>query len=152
MKIRHWATEYGIAVGLTVFFAIVLGQLPLFRETFIGKLRASDLVQFLGYGGALTMAWLSARKLSNELPGEWKAMAPFRALLLPLATLVTTALAYSVLLLVCEPFLNKAAKGIYRWAFILGIVGSVGWFLFAWIRKCVPLLAAMDARRMRKAA
>ena len=78
-------------------------------------------------------------------------MAPFRTLLLPLATLVTTALAYSVLLLVCEPFLNKAAKGIYRWAFILGIVGSVGWLLFAWIRKCVPLLADMDSRRMQKA-
>ena len=31
MKIRQWATEYGIAVGLTVFFAIVLGQLPIRR-------------------------------------------------------------------------------------------------------------------------
>ena len=76
MKIRQWATEYGIAVGLTVFFAIVLGQLPLFRETFIGKLRASDLVQFLGYGGALTMAWLSARKLSNDFPGNGKRWLP----------------------------------------------------------------------------
>ena len=150
MKVRQWATEYGSAVGLTVFFAIVLGQLPLFRETFVGKLRASDLVQFLGYGGALTIAWLGARQLANDFPEEWKSMAPFLALLLPLATPVTTALSYSVLLLICEPFLSKAAKGMYRWVFISGIVGSVGWFLFAWIWKCAPLIAAMDSRKCGK--
>src|SRR5215210_1277325 len=117
MKVRQWATEYGAAIGLTVFFAMVLGQVPLFRETSVGKLRASDLVQFLGYGGALTIAWLSARRLGDDFPEAWKWMAPFKGALLPLMTLVTTTLLYSLLLLICEPFLGKAAKTMYNWIF-----------------------------------
>jgi hypothetical protein len=152
MKVRQWATEYGAAIGLTVLFAMVLGHVPLFRETSVGKLRASDLVQFLGYGGALTIAWLSARKLVNDFRDDWKGVTPFKGVLLPLMTLLTTALSYSVLLLVCEPFLNKVAKGIYNWIFIMGIVGSAGWFIFAWIWKCAPLIATTDSRKLRKAA
>ena len=152
MKVRQWATVYGAAVGLTVVFAMVLGQVPLFRGTSVGRLRASDLVQFLGYGGALMTAWVSARQLANDFPDEWTRMTPFKPMLLPLMTLMTTALSYSVLLLVCEPFLSKATKGIYNWIFIVGIVGSVGWFIFAWIWKCAPLIAATDSRKLRKAA
>ena len=152
MKARKWATEYGVAIGLTFFFAMVLGQIPLFRETALGKLHASDVVQFLGYGGALAIAWRSALQLANHPPEDWKWLTPFQALVLPLATLVTMTLSYSVLLLVCEPFLNKAAKSIYNWIFIVGIVGSVGWFILAWIQKCAPLVAAMDSRKLRKVA
>lgn len=152
MKARKWATEYGVAIGLTFFFAMVLGQIPLFRETAIGKLRASDLVQFLGYSGGLAITWLGARNLANDPPEDWKWLTPFRALILPLVTLVTTVLSYNVLLLVCEPFLNKAAKGIYNWMFIVGIVGSAAWLILSWIQKCAPLVASMESRKLRKAA
>lgn len=152
MKARKWAMEYGVAIGLTVFFAMVLGQVPLFRETAVGKLHASDLVQFLGYGGGLVITWLSARRLASELPDDWKWLMPFRAVILPLATLITTALSYSILLLVCEPFLGKTAKGLYNWFFISGIVGSAGWLILAWIRTSAPLVASMESRKLRKAA
>lgn len=152
MKARKWATEYGVGIGLTVLFAAVLGHLPLFRETSVGKLHASDLVQFLGYGGALAIIWLSARRLSDDPPEDWKWLTPFRALILPLAALITTALAYSVLLLICEPFLSKAAKSIYNWMFITGIVGSTAWLVFTWIQRCAPLVGTMEPKKVRKAA
>ena len=55
MKARTWMMEYGVAIVLTFLFAVILGQIPLFRETAVGKLHASDLVQFIGYGGAMIM-------------------------------------------------------------------------------------------------
>lgn len=152
MKARKWVMEYGIAMGLTFLFAAVLGQVPLFRETAVGKLHASDLVQFLGYGGALAIGWFSARNLASDPPEDWKWLVPFRALVLPLATLVTMGLSYGVLMLICEPFLSKAGKGIYNWTFIVGIVGSAVWLIFTWIQKSAPLVAAMDSRKLRKAA
>ncbi len=152
MKARKWVMEYGVAMGLAFLFALVLGQIPLFRETTIGKLRASDLVQFLGYSGALAIGWFSARELAANPPEEWKWLMPFRALVVPLATLLAVALAYGVLLLVCAPFLSKAARGIYNWMFIAGIVGSAAWLIVTWLRRCAPAVAESDGRRLRKAA
>jgi hypothetical protein len=152
MKARKWAMEYGVAIGFTVLLSAILGQIPLFRSSSIGKLQASDLVQFLGYGAALAIAWVSARRLANDLPEEWKRLAPIRPLIQPAATLVTIALAYSVVLLVCGPFLGKTARGVYNWVFIAGIVGSAAWLIFSWITKCAPLMESAEGRKLRKAA
>lgn len=152
MKARKWVMEYGVAIGLTVLFSLVLGHVPLFRETTIGKLRASDLVQFLGYSGALAIGWFSARRLAANPPDEWKWLAPFRGLIVPLATLLAVALAYGVGLLVCAPFFGKAMRGIYNWTFIAGIVGSAVWLIVTWLRRCAPLVAEAESRKLRKAA
>lgn len=152
MKARKWMMEYGVAISLAVIFAAVLGHLPLFRETTVGKLHASDLVQFLGYSGALTIAWLGARQLALEPPENWKWLTPYRALILPGVTLITITLGYGVLLYVCQPFLGKFGKSIYNWLFIVGIVGASGWFILTWVQKCVPEVVAVEPRRTKKLA
>ncbi|HEY5627015.1 MAG TPA: hypothetical protein VIR79_03655 [Nitrospira sp.] len=152
MTARKWMMEYGVAMILAAFFAVLLGQLPLFRGTTVGKLHASDLVQFLGYSGALIVAWFGARRLAAEPPDEWKWMMPYRALVLPVATLLIVAVAYAVLLYVCGPFLGKTGKSIYNWMFIIGIVSASVWLIFTWVQKCVPQVAAAESRRLRKQA
>lgn len=152
MKARTWMMQYGVAMMLSCAFALILGQVPLFRETAVGKLTASDLVQFLGYSCAMALAWIGARQLAADPPEEWKWLSPYRALVLPVTTLVTVILAYGVLLLVGGPFLTKSAKGMYNWMFIVGIVAAVAWLIVTWVRTCAPLVAATDSRRLKKAA
>src|SRR5690349_18824909 len=118
MEARRWVMEYGVALALAFLLAMILGQIPLFRETSVGKLRASDLVQFVGYSGSLVIGWLGARALSRNPPAEWKWMTPFQGLVVPLATLLTITIAYGVLLFVLEPFLGKSGKAVYNWIFI----------------------------------
>jgi hypothetical protein len=152
MNARKWMMEYGVAMGFTVLSTMVLGHIPLFRETAIGKLHASDLVQFIGYGGALVIAWLGARQLATEPPDDWKWLTPYRALILPVTTLAIVAMSYGVLLYVCDPFFSKTGKGIYNWIFIIGIVASTAWLIVTWVRKCAPQVAAVESRRLRKQA
>lgn len=144
--------EYGVALVLAFLIAMILGQVSLFRETSVGKLRASDLVQFVGYSGSLVIGWLGARELARNPPAEWKWMVPFQGLIVPLATLLAIALAYGVLLFALEPFLGKFGKTIYNWVFIMAIVVDSIWLILSWVWKCAPLVAAMDSRKLRKAA
>jgi hypothetical protein len=152
MKARKWMMEYGVAMILAVVCAVILGHLPLFREATIGKLHASDLVQFIGYGGAIVLAWFGARQLSDEPPEDWKWLVPYRALILPMTTLVIVGLAYRVLLYACEPFLGKGGKDVYNWVFVVGLIACCIWLITAWLQKCVPQVASMETRRLRKAA
>jgi len=144
--------EYGVAIILTALFAVVLGRIPLFRETAVGSLHASDLVQFIGYGGAMVIAWFGARQLSVEPPVDWKWLMPYRALILPMVTLAMVAIAYGVLLYVCEPFMSKSGKTVYNWLFIAGIVAASVWLIMTWVMKCAPQVAAMESRKLRRAA
>ncbi len=151
MKARQWILEYGVAMGLSFLFAAILGQVPLFRETAVGKVHASDIVQFLGYSGALVIAGFGARQLSGDPPDNWKWLAPYRALIQPVTVLAMVVLSYGVLLLLCGPYLSKPARGIYNWVFIIGIVTDVAWIITTWVKKCAPLVAAMVPRRLNKA-
>jgi len=152
MNARKWMMEYGVAMVLTFVFAVILGHVPLFRETTIGKLHASDLVQGIGYGGALVIAWFGARQLAAEPPNDWKWLMPYRALILPVTTLAIVAISYGVLLYVCDPFLSKLGREIYNWIYIAAIVASSVWLILSWVQKCAPLVAAVDSRKLRKAA
>ena len=144
--------EYGVALVLAFLLAMILGQVSLFRETSVGKLRASDLVQFVGYSGSLVIGWLGARELARNPPTEWKWMVPFQGLVVPLATLFASAIAYGVLLFPLEPFLGKLGKAMYNWVFIAAIVADSIWLILSWVWKCAPLVAAMESRKLRKAA
>jgi hypothetical protein len=152
MNARKWMMEYGVAMVLTFVFAVILGHVPLFRETTIGKLHASDLVQGIGYGGALVIAWFGARQLAAEPPNDWKWLMPYRALILPVTTLAIVTISYGVLLYVCDPFLSKLGREIYNWIFIAAIVASSVWLILSWVQKSAPLVAATDSRKLRKAA
>jgi hypothetical protein len=144
--------EYGVALGLVVLLAMILGQVPLFRETSVGKLRASDLVQFVGYSGSLVIGWLGARALARNPPEEWKWIVPFQGLVMPLATLLAITMAYGVLLFALEPFFGKFGKAIYNWVFIAAIVADSIWLILSWVWKCASLVASTEFRKLRKAA
>jgi hypothetical protein len=118
----------------------------------VGKLRASDLVQFIGYGGALVIAWMGARQLATKPPEEWPWIAPFQAIILPLATLFAVTIGYGVSLFVAGPFLGKSGKMAYNWVFITGIVSCSAWLILNWAKKCAVLVAEKDSRKLRKAA
>ena len=152
MNARKWMMEYGVVMVFTFLFALILGHIPLFRETTIGKIHASDLVQCIGYGGALVIAWFGALQLAAEPPDDWKWLTPYRALILPVTTLAIMAISYGVLLYVCDPFLSKSGKGIYNWIFIAAIVASSAWLIVTWVRKCASQVAAVESRRLRKQA
>ena len=152
MNARKWIMQYGVAMVLMFVSAVIMGHIPLFRETTIGKLHASDLVQCIGYGGALVIAWFGARQLAAEPPDDWKWLMPYRALILPVTTLAIVAISYGVLLYVCDPFLSKSGKWIYNWIFVAAIVAGSVWFVLSWVQKCAPLVAAMGSRKLRKAA
>ena len=152
MKARKWMIEYGVAMIFAVICAAILGHLSLFRQATVGKLHASDLVQFIGYGGAIVLAWMGARQLATEPPEEWRWLLPYRALILPLTTLVMVGVAYQVLLYACEPFLARGGKDLYNWIFVVGLIASCIWLLMTWLQKCASQVASMDGRRLRKAA
>jgi hypothetical protein len=152
MNARKWMMEYGVAMVATFLFAVILGQIPLFRSTAVWKLHASDLVQFIGYSGALVIAWFGARQLAADPPKDWKWLMPYRALILPVMTLVIVGMAYGVLLFVLGPLLSKLGKGTYNWIFIVGIVGSIVWLILSWVKKSAALVAAEEPRKLRKAA
>jgi hypothetical protein len=152
MNARKWMMEYGVAMVLTFLFAVILGHIPLFRETTVGKLHASDLVQFIGYGGVLVIAWVGARQLAAEPPEDWKWLMPYRAMILPMTTLAIVSISYGVSLYVCDPFLSKSGRGIYNWMFILGIVATSAWLIVTWVRKCASQVAEVESRRLGKHA
>lgn len=152
MGIRRWAIHYGVAIVLAFLLGLILGQIPLFRETSVAKLRASDLVQFIGYGGAVVMAWAGAHDLARHSPADVKWIGPFQSIIVPLATLLSVGIAYGVLLLVVEPFLGKVGRGIYNWIFIVMIMGNGVWLIINWMKKCAPLIATKETPKVRKAA
>jgi hypothetical protein len=152
MTARKWMMEYGVAMILAVLCAVILGHLPLFREATMGKLHASDFVQFIGYGGAIVLAWFGARQLAADPPEDWKWLAPYRVLILPVTTLVIVGLAYDVLLYACEPFLSKSGKETYNWIFVVTLIACCAWLIVTWVQKCAPQVAAMESRRLRKQA
>jgi len=152
MTARKWMMEYGVAMILAVLCAVILGHLPLFREATMGKLHASDFVQFIGYGGAIVLAWFGARQLAADPPEDWKWLVPYRVLILPVTTLVIVGLAYDVLLYACEPFLSKSGKETYNWVFVVALIACCAWLIVTWVQKCAPQVAAMESRRLRKQA
>ncbi len=152
MGARRWMMEYGVALVLAFLFAMILGQVSLFRESSLGKLRASDLVQFVGYSGSVVIGWLGARALARNPPVEWKWMVPFQGLVVPCVTLLAITIAYGVLLFALDPFLGKVGKAIYNWVFIVAIVADSIWLIYSWVWKCAPLVAAMESRKLHKSA
>ncbi len=152
MLTKKWLMQYGVAVVLAALFAAILGQVPLFRETMVGKFRASNLVQFIGYGAALVTILIGARQIATDRSAEWKWLGPFRELVLPASTLVVLALAYNVVLLLLGPFLGKDGKPVYNWTFVIGIVAASGWVIVTWVRKCAPQLADTGHEEPKHAA
>ncbi|MFZ5863117.1 MAG: hypothetical protein ACOYXR_09800 [Nitrospirota bacterium] len=141
MHTKRWIMQYGVAVALAAVFAAILGQIPLFREATIGKFRASNLVQFIGYGAALVTIFFGARQIAADQSDDWKWLGPFRAIVVPVAVLVVLPLAYHVALLGLGPLLGKGGQPVYNWAFVIAIVAAAAWVIVTWVNTCAPQIA-----------
>jgi hypothetical protein len=138
-----WVGHYAVGILIALLLGAVLGSLPLFHQSlFPSKLRASDLVSFMAYGGALLMFWLVGQRAAAQLEQE-KTLVFLRPLIMPVVHLIVLTVGYMVLLLVIGPFLDQTAKSFYNWIFIVGIVGASLWLTLAWLRQSVPLLESM---------
>ncbi len=128
-----WAIRYAVVIVLALVLALALGEMDLFKTTRIGKsgFTAARLVQFLGYGGALLIFWLLAQRAALLIEGKSSAWGLLRSILLPLATLIVVASGHAVALLILGPLMNKTWLQIYNWVFILAIVLSAAWLMFA---------------------
>jgi hypothetical protein len=152
VKPRAWMIQYGVAIIMASLIGVVFGNIPLFKQTSVGTthLRAADIIQFIGYGGALVLLWLLARQVASVVTVDLKWSHALRHLLVPTMTLVVLCGAYGVLLLVCGPFLSKAGRTIYNWLFVTGISGVAVWMVITWFTKSARLIADFDIPRRSK--
>lgn len=128
-----WLLRYAVVVVLAVILAVALGEMSLFKTTRIGKtgLNAARIVQFLGFGGALLVLWLTAQRAAALLPGHDRQWGMVKAILLPLTTLVAIAAGQAVVALLLGPLMSRLWQEIYNWIAVAAIILSAGWLLFA---------------------
>lgn len=150
MKSWNWVVHYSIAIILALILGTLLASFPLFRESAFGHthLRASHLVKFLGYGGALLLFWFAGHRASGQLQEERNGLAPLHYVIMPLVSLIVLSGGYEVLLQVLGPFLGKTGKSMYNWLFIAGLAGSALWLTVTWLRHAEPLLNTIKTVRV----
>jgi len=85
MRAWGWAVQYGTALFLALVLGALLGSIPLFKETIpgTGRLTASDIVQFLGYGTALLMLWMGARRAATQIPEDGRGLSFLGRIVVP---------------------------------------------------------------------
>lgn len=152
-----WTARYLVVIVLALVLAAVLGEMELFKTTRFGKsgFNAARVAQFLGYGGALLVFWLLARRAAGLISREDERSKLLKSVLVPLATLIVVACAHSVLLLIVGPLMNKAWLPAYNWTFIAGIIVSATWLvaaLFTGSSSLEPLFGTARAARRQERA
>ena len=146
-----WLVRYAVVIVLALVLAAALGEMELFKTTKLGKsgLNAARLVQFLGFGGALAVLWLTAQRAAVLLPaddGRWNVL---KSILLPLATLIVVASGQAVLLYILGPLMNKAWQQAYNWFAIAAIIAAAAWLvaaLFTGSASLAPLFGGRTSR------
>ncbi|BCK87212.1 hypothetical protein MIZ01_0983 [Sideroxyarcus emersonii] len=148
-----WVGRYVAVIVLSLILATALGNMDLFVKTTIeGKLNASHIVEFLGYGMALAAFWVLGQRATMAVQrheGKWSFM---QHLILPAVSLVAVALAYSVMLLLLKPLMDTALHNIYNWIFIVAILGCAGWLVMAVLNQSASLTALFTERRSAEPA
>ena len=140
-----WLLHYAVAILLALVLGTILGSLSLFTETFLPatRLRASDLVQFMGYAGALVLLGLVGQRAAAELQ-KLKNLLFLCPVIMPAMTLIVLLVGYKVVLLVATPFLDRNGQSLYNWTVMTGIVSASFWLILAWLRQSAPLLESME--------
>lgn len=128
-----WFIRYAAVIVVTLVLAMALGSMDLFKSTpLVGeKLSAAHLVEFLGFGGALAVFWLTARRAAKILVDDGGRWSFIHYVLVPAATLFVIACAHGVLLLLLKPFMGDSAGTLYNWLFIIAILAASAWLLLA---------------------
>lgn len=146
-----WLIRYAVVIILALILAAAFGEMELFKTTRFGKsgLNAARLAQFLGYGGALAVLWLMARRATDLLPSDAEPWKVLKVILVPLATLIVIACGQAVLLLVLGPVMNKAWRQAYNWVAIAAIIAAAAWLvaaLFTGSSSLAPLFKKRETR------
>lgn len=146
-----WMVRYGVVIVLAAALAAALGEMALFKTTRIARtgLNAARIVQFLGYGGALFVLWLLARRAATLLPAQDRRWGVVKSVALPLATLLVVAAGQAVGLLLLGPLMSKAWHEAYNWAAIAAIIASAVWLLLALFTGSASLAAFFGNGRAR---
>lgn len=134
-----WVIRHLAVILLLVVLAASLGSMSLFEKTRLGRLTADHLVQFIGYGAALIVAWMLGRQATITVRKLGGKLLAFQHLILPAMSLLVVALAYSVILLVLKPFLSANLMDIYNWLLIIAILACAGWLVMAVLDKSAAL-------------
>lgn len=141
-----WLVQYGITVLLLLMLGSTAATIPLFKNTALAgtQLTASNLVAFIGYGGALLMVWLMSRKAVVQLIPNRSAFAFLRPLGAPFNTLLGVSASYKLLLTLLGPSLGKADRLAYNWIFVSLVLAATLWLIRTWFLKSAPLLDSLD--------
>lgn len=143
-----WMGRYVAVIVLSLILGAALGQMSLFEKTSLaGKLSASHIVQFLGYGTALAALWLLGLRATVALQQQGGKWGVLQHLILPLVSLIVVSLAYSVVLLLLKPFLGATVQSILNWTFIAAILGCAGWLVMAVLNQSAPLTELLTGKK-----
>jgi hypothetical protein len=150
-----WVLRYLVVIAAALILAAAFGEMALFKTTRFGKtgLNAARLVQFLGYGGALAVLWMLARRAADLLPGHDPRWNVLKSTLVPLTTLIVVSTGQAVMLLLLGPVMNKTWHQIYNWLSVSAIILSAAWLLGAVLTgsaSLAPLFGGRLARRNQR--
>lgn len=143
-----WVGRYLAVIALSIILAAILGHMSLFERTHLTRrLNAAHIVEFLGFGGALVLTWLLAQRATIEVRKQGGKAQLAVHVILPVASLIVTALAYSVILLVIKPFVGATVIAVINWLFILIIVACAAWLVMAVFDKSAPLTDLLTGKK-----
>ncbi len=143
-----WVGRYVAVIALSLILAGALGHMDLFEKTSVGgKLTAAHVVEFLGFGAALVLVWLLAQRATVVVQEQGGKAIAFVHLILPVASLVVVALAYSVVLLLIKPFLGATLTSVFNWLFIALILACAGWLVMAVLDKSAAMTELLAGKK-----
>lgn len=147
----NWVGRFVAVIVIALILAAAIGSMDLFEKTFLiqGKLSASHLVRFLGYGTALGSLWMLAQRgtmVLQQRGGRWSFM---QHLILPVATLIVVSSVNSIALLIMKPMMNATMHNIYNWIFIVAILACSVWVIMAVLGQSAPLTEAFTSTAER---
>lgn len=144
-----WVAKYIIVIVAALVLGAVLGGLPVFRGATLGtpNLTAASLSQFIAQGGALAMLWMLGARAASQFGTMSGAVQKLSTIVLALTTLIVVASAYAVLMSFINPFLSRDVKPFIDWAFILGILGTAIWLIYALYTDAEAIIEALASRK-----
>ena len=147
-----WIGKYVVVIIVALVLGAVIGNLGLFKGATLGthRLTAASLVQFIAYGGALTLLWLLGLRLSRQLRAGGGSAANLATMTLALMTLIVVSSAYVVLMQFIRPFLSHELRPFIVWAFILGTIAAAIWLVWAIFTDSEALIEAIGKAASRK--
>ncbi|HEB78018.1 MAG TPA: zinc ribbon domain-containing protein [Methylothermaceae bacterium] len=135
---------------VAIFFTWIVGSLVAGSDTFATTslargLSLADLAMFLTQLITLVLLLILVRQVQTALPENGRIASFLRALLPPLATLITLLLGQNLVLDMAEPFLSLSGERILVLLFWLAILASAGWLVWTSYNHAPELVAGLLA-------